>query len=730
MPLLPRNPGGQGGGIEEAPLDGKQYGRQNAKWTPIEKSYTLLYYRGPFATPDELKTAHPTDIPGAYAIVSSTNSIWIWNHNKWEDTGTTQTQAGILDAPKDGKTYGRKDGNWEVVGGGTISEDEVVNILKNTQHNILKSIQGGKVENGQVTEAYHLTKEQWEGLPIRPFVMSPANNATNINQVPQIVGSSYAHPQDTLMYMKHIQIAKTSDFAAPVFDKEEISRNVTFQVPLKSDSSPYLEENTLYYVRVRYRDRRMRWSHWSAPSRFTTMKTFPMNVIAMPEMIIPADGGEASAFNPLLAMSTPKIVGGVGEFDQADWQISTDSTFATTIYDAQGTNDLVTHIPHDVNLSVVQASDFYARGRQRMKNGEYSPWAHPVRFGLSPEFDEPIFGLRRVLSRKYNTITIYNIDEAGNAIYIPKRYFDKHPLYQFARQDVTLGQQPDGSSVVSEMCFVPPCWTKHNIYNNPDGDMTIDLWFSATPREGDGWRLDPAFTRSPNGFLLGRRFSKKQTVQHASGNLPVYVSAAPEWGGDITMPPLANLNVINSGNSYGDWHFETFYERRLLLDLAAAETLNLHPGYNAENGSRFLWRGIYVFGNAISGSYGVKFLIGDDRHKKVRLMLPVLSGAFREFDVDYTAKNNNRNGTEILSGDADSFGLDLTLFGIVSSDSTAQSPFGLNGLDMFAPGANQETVDYLALYNQEKLGLFGLVHGGYWGANPNYLRIRVSKWLS
>ena len=56
--------------------------------------------------------------------------------------------------------------------------------IERLDHHALKNIQGGKVEDGQVTEAYHLTKEQWEGLPICPFVMFPANNATDINQVP------------------------------------------------------------------------------------------------------------------------------------------------------------------------------------------------------------------------------------------------------------------------------------------------------------------------------------------------------------------------------------------------------------------------------------------------------------------------------------------------------------------------------------------------------------------
>jgi hypothetical protein len=38
---------------------------------------------------------------------------------------TTQTTAGIGDAPSDGSTYGRKDGAWEAVAGGTVAADQI-----------------------------------------------------------------------------------------------------------------------------------------------------------------------------------------------------------------------------------------------------------------------------------------------------------------------------------------------------------------------------------------------------------------------------------------------------------------------------------------------------------------------------------------------------------------------------------------------------------------------------
>ncbi len=42
--------------------------------------------RGVFATPEALSAAHTTDIPGAYARVQSTDTVWSWNGTAWADT--------------------------------------------------------------------------------------------------------------------------------------------------------------------------------------------------------------------------------------------------------------------------------------------------------------------------------------------------------------------------------------------------------------------------------------------------------------------------------------------------------------------------------------------------------------------------------------------------------------------------------------------------------------------
>lgn len=725
MPLLPRDPGGQGGGIEEAPLDGKLYGRRMARWDEVPKLLTLIYYRGPFVTPDELRAAYPTDVPGAYAIVSSTSSIWIWNHDKWEDTGATQTQAGILDAPHDGQTYGRKDGGWVVAGGGTVSEDEVVNIIKNTQHNILKGIQGGKVENGRVTEAYHLTREEWEKLPVRPSVISPANGETNINQAPQIVGTPYAHPYDAGMSQKHIQIATTNDFAAPVYEKVEFSGTPVFQVSLKADNAPYLAQDTVYYVRIRYQDRRGRWSHWSAPSTFRTMVQFPAGVLLTPIMTAPSDGGEASAVNPVLGMSSPKVLAGTGNFDKGDWQISTDSTFATTLYDAQGTDDLIFHTTTGLNLTTTLGMDFFARGRQRATDGTYTPWAVPVRFGLRPEYSDPIFGLRRIFSKRYGHAFVYNIDPEGKIVRISKAYWAKHPLYQFPKRNLVVAQKAGGENIVSEMAYVPPCWIKHRVYDNDDGDMVIDLWFSMS-NEGPDWILAPAFARSPNGILISTCFSSNAVTEH---NKSIYASVPGVAGANVFLAAnVDELNILETGSRNGSWHVPTIYERQLLLDLMAAEFTTQNPmgisssWGNSNTDGNMKWHGLY--GPLSQGSvyHGVSFSYSGDLYTSIQISTPQMDPGFLMFPLNYPSKEQFYGVTDIMRGYNSHLGFDIALLGIITALAPrGGSPFGMN--DVYF--RKEDFVDGGCNIADTRLGMLGLAKAwsGYTHSS------RLSKWL-
>lgn len=159
---------------EDAPTDGKQYGRQSSGWTEIIHEG---HYLGVFADLAALQTAHPTANDGDTATVTSpTANLFFWNGSSWQDSGTgyigdmlkaiydptgvsgnafdmgkmveaatakilTQIERDHIatnndkvsfpEAPEDGEQYARKDAGWEIVGVGADKFKLSVDYVKN-----------------------------------------------------------------------------------------------------------------------------------------------------------------------------------------------------------------------------------------------------------------------------------------------------------------------------------------------------------------------------------------------------------------------------------------------------------------------------------------------------------------------------------------------------------------------------------------------------------------------
>ena len=442
-------------------------------------------------------------------------------------------------------------------------------LIHNLFHNLLEGLQGGKE-----SEYYHLTEAEYYHHPERPFIISPKDNEQNINQVPQIQGSPYSSEYGWSMFKRALQIATDNEFTNIVYEvSDEMSSSVIFQVPLDNDNNPYLEPDTTYYIRVRYCDKRDRWSEWSHISRFTTMAEFPEGILLAPIMTIPTEGGQVRGNNPIFGMTSPKTMVGTAVFDKADWQIANHSTFTenSILYEANNTTNLTLHQTDGVSLASANTLDFYARGRQGTNNNEWTPWSSPVRFGIRPDYDDPVFGTRKVFSYKYNSNFIFQIDAEGNIVNIPHSYFDKHPLYQFPEHRFT-----HNGNAIHDMVFIPPSYMKCNVYDNDDGDLVIDTWYSPIPQEEEGWILEPSFVLNPNGYYIDIGLAHTIIVGGWEKNFACYVKdnnrnricgTAPD-----VIPYINNLIAID--DSYHLWNM---YERRYLLDLMAAEYCTIIP---------------------------------------------------------------------------------------------------------------------------------------------------------
>lgn len=143
-------------GITEAPVDGKQYGREDATWTEIEAG-------GGAAATYIGDTPPPAPVPGQLWWESDTGFTYIWyddgNTQQWVAISAIGATTPLTDAPADSKSYGRKDGNWNEVlpiAGGTLTGDLAINPGKltvkgsGTGHGIIYSDTVGAGKNSGI----------------------------------------------------------------------------------------------------------------------------------------------------------------------------------------------------------------------------------------------------------------------------------------------------------------------------------------------------------------------------------------------------------------------------------------------------------------------------------------------------------------------------------------------------------------------------------------------------
>lgn len=143
------------GTMEHEELSGRRgIGLNGEAWHLDTETYNRIigrqFYRGVFKTDADLLAAYPNDAAGAYAIVLSTQTFWIWGTSGWADTGYAATSMAGL-PPGGSKT--------QVLTKASDLNNDVAwmdqESLTMPYHNDLHGLQGGAS-----TERFHLTKAQ------------------------------------------------------------------------------------------------------------------------------------------------------------------------------------------------------------------------------------------------------------------------------------------------------------------------------------------------------------------------------------------------------------------------------------------------------------------------------------------------------------------------------------------------------------------------------------------
>jgi hypothetical protein len=103
--------------------------------------------------------------------------------------------------------------------------------------------------------------------PDTPYAISPTGGITNVSLTPELCGSSFSDPDNDIHAASCWQIALDGSFTDMVYDSGEISEIAHFMHTVPAD---ILQNGTVYYWRVRYKDEHGAWSGWSSPASFCT----------------------------------------------------------------------------------------------------------------------------------------------------------------------------------------------------------------------------------------------------------------------------------------------------------------------------------------------------------------------------------------------------------------------------------------------------------------------------
>ncbi|MEK6478615.1 metallophosphoesterase family protein [Catalinimonas sp. 4WD22] len=121
-----------------------------------------------------------------------------------------------------------------------------------------------------------VTVWRFDKKPTAPQAISPKNESVNVFNILLKANAFSSDLASAEHGASHWQVATTEDFKEPVFDSwKQFEDWYAYQDLQKDDDLTdekvrKLNEGTTYFWRVRYRDKNLNWSEWSAPASFTT----------------------------------------------------------------------------------------------------------------------------------------------------------------------------------------------------------------------------------------------------------------------------------------------------------------------------------------------------------------------------------------------------------------------------------------------------------------------------
>ena len=205
-------------------------------------------------------------------------------------------------------------------------------------------------------------------------ITSPTNGSTGLMPAMTLTSDAFAvtGASDTHKW-SNWQIASDAGFTSIVSESVNSTTNLT-------SWTVNLSLNATYYARVKHTGNTYGDGPWSATVSFSTVANYTPNT---PSITSPTTGATNQGPTVSFSSSAFAMNGGSATHTSSDWQIATDSGFATIVSSATGDT---TNKVSWTSASLTANTTYYARVRYLASNGIYSGWSTTISFTTKTQY--------------------------------------------------------------------------------------------------------------------------------------------------------------------------------------------------------------------------------------------------------------------------------------------------------------------------------------------------------
>lgn len=213
----------------------------------------------------------------------------------------------------------------------------------------------------------------------KPTNVAPAEGAVDVMETPALTGDAYYSLYGIAHQAAEFEVATDADFANIVYQGSEATAANQHTV-----TSGVLATDQVYFWRCRYQDAEGTWSPWSKPTGFSTGAVF--EYVAPPVISSPAADATGISLLPTISTADFEAVGTVDTHAASQYQVASEGTFASIVYDSGTVADLTSH---QLSTALARETRYYVRVRHQGTGLGWSDWSVVRGFTTTNSADQP-----------------------------------------------------------------------------------------------------------------------------------------------------------------------------------------------------------------------------------------------------------------------------------------------------------------------------------------------------